>query len=457
MDASEQEEIQLLSRAFEENERRDETEEQDSLIQPNNSTLLSANWASVFMCGEMIGASSLSLPKALQNTGFYTGLVIYVIITCISGTFAYILSKTYATLRRDVKEYLNGAHIRDPYPQISHFVLGRKVRLLVIGCIFLSDFLGTAALILLPADMIVRSFEIKILPNHSVKQNMRLWVTIGTIVITPFTWNDRPKDNKFVGMLALCSALLGNILIVVLFILVGDLGTVSEPSNNPESATKYILAIGLLLTTADGFDILPNIQEDMQNANEYKKVIIRSYLLFSALTIPVMVGGYLLFHKHHTMSENLIIELVHVGSYIKNPARFLAFRVIAYATLVLYVVHIKMSTVLQLNPTFQYMERLFPCREGLCWQRCLLRSTILFLVLIFVIAAPELLPILSFNGSILYVILGVVIPGLMYIRVFDYIAIARKSMILSIMLIFVVYLSINSYCNIKEIFGKITI
>ena len=312
----------------------------------------------------MIGAGSLSLPTALQDIGFYTALVFYIIITLISGTFAYMLSKTYSTFRAPLKMSLNLSHIRDPYPQVAKYVSGNRIRIVVIISILLSDFLGTAALILLPADTLVRSFEICIFKNLSTTENIRIWMIIFTTIVIPLTWNDRPKDNKAVAILSLMSALIGNILILILYYLSSEVMKTYSPSNQPRDMQKYILGIGIILATTDGFDVLPNIQEDMRDSRQYLSVIIRAYIMFVLITLPVMVGGYLLFHQHHLLSENILIELVRNGEALEHGNLHTIYKVISFVTLILFIIHLISTTVLQLNPTFQYMETQFPCRNG---------------------------------------------------------------------------------------------
>ena len=351
--------LELLSRASMES-NDDETNENKT----KNPNLLTPNWAAVLLCGEMIGAGSLSLPTALQYIGFYSGILLYIFIMLTSATFAYMLSKTYATFRTPLRLSLNYKHMRDPYPQIAGYTIGRTVKLLVIISILVSDFLGTAALILLPADIIVRSFEIYIIKSLSARENTRIWVAIFTSIVIPFTWNDRPRDNKIVAFLSLGSGILGNLLIIVLYILSSDVVRSLTPSNNPSDVRGYILGIGIFLGTTDGFDVLPNIQEDMRDCQKYKAVIFRAYILFSLITLPVMLGGYLLFHQHHHLSENILIELLKVGLSQEQGPRYQIYNVIAKLTLALFTLHVLMTTVLQLNPSFQYMETHFPCRDG---------------------------------------------------------------------------------------------
>jgi len=449
MQDDDEDRIQLLSRAEEETSPQSDSN-QEIL---NNGNFLSSNWAAILLCGEMIGGSSLSLSQAIQNTGFYTGMSIYVTITLVSAFFAYALSKSYAKLRLNIKESINGKHLRDPYPQLAYHAIGPKARYIVIASILVSDFLGTAALLVLPSNILVYSFDFILFDSLSKAANLRIWIVLNAFIVIPLTWNDRLKDNKFVGFIALFTGLVANFLILLMFLLTSGVKRIYEPENHPNSHDyDVIIAIGVLLTTVDGFDVLPNIQEDMKNIHDYKKVIIKGYSLFTMVTLPVMIGGYLYFHHHHKLSDNIIVELMHVEKFMQPGPYQTVYHLFALMSLAALIIHILSTTVIQLNPSFQYLETIVICPDGLCFKRVFLRSTIVLVIMVFVELVPLLVPLMSFNGTILFVVLGIIFPGIIYIMLFnDDISMLAKFAIGFITLIFCIYMVLNVYVNIRVI------
>ena len=93
---------------------------------------------------------------------------------------------------------------------------------------------------------------------------------------------------------------------------------------------------------------------------------------------------------------------------------------------------------------------------GFCWQRCVLRTSFILAVLLFTEFAPFLILIMSSHGTVLFVILGVCIPGVMYIRTFDHVGIVKKSMIIVIAMLFIVYMVVNIGNAIRRITQKIS-
>lgn len=336
---------------------------QDELCKGND--LLSTNWAAIMLCGEMVGASSLTLSKALQETGFYPGLTIFAIVVFVSGYFACCLSKSFAVSRNSLKESAWNGHFRDPFPRLARFAIGPKARYIVIASILISDFLGAAALLILPADTLVACFRVKISESISAEANLRLWILLVTVIIVPFTWNDRPKDNKFVGFIAFFSVLAATFFIILLYLLRFDTGHKHlEIDSKPLNTFNFVISVGILLTTVDGFDVLPNIQEDMVNPHDYKQLVIKSYLLFILVTVPVMIGGFIFFQNHHILSDNILEEIYHFTDLLEDGLYKSFYKTCCFMAIISFIIHILATIVIQLNPSFQYLETVFPCPEG---------------------------------------------------------------------------------------------
>lgn len=71
--------------------------------------------------------------------------------------------------------------------------------------------------------------------------------------------------------------------------------------------------------------------------------------------------------------------------------------------------------------------------------------------MVFVEFVPLLVPLMSFNGTILFVVLGIIFPGIIYIMLFKDISILTKLVIGFITLIFCIYMVLNVYVNIRVI------
>lgn len=82
----------------------------------------------------------------------------------------------------------------------------------------------------------------------------------------------------------------------------------------------------------------------------------------------------------------------------------------------------------------------------------IIRTTVVLCVAMFVQLVPLLVTVLSFNGTLLFVILGIVFPGIIYIRSFDKdLSCVTKMLIYLTIAFFTCYLMVNAYFNVRSI------
>lgn len=82
----------------------------------------------------------------------------------------------------------------------------------------------------------------------------------------------------------------------------------------------------------------------------------------------------------------------------------------------------------------------------------IIRTTVVLCVAMFVQLVPLLVTVLSFNGTLLFVILGIIFPGIIYIRSFDKdLSCVTKMLIYLTIAFFTCYLMVNAYFNVRSI------
>uniref|UniRef100_A0A1I7XVF2 Aa_trans domain-containing protein n=1 Tax=Heterorhabditis bacteriophora TaxID=37862 RepID=A0A1I7XVF2_HETBA len=84
----------------------------------------------LFVVGDLAGGGLVALPTAMIQSGFYTGLVITVIMTAVVTYTAYVLGLSWNILLNTWPEYRK--HCRKPYPAIGYRAMGDLCRWAVV-------------------------------------------------------------------------------------------------------------------------------------------------------------------------------------------------------------------------------------------------------------------------------------------------------------------------------------
>uniref|UniRef100_A0A0L8IEA3 Amino acid transporter transmembrane domain-containing protein n=1 Tax=Octopus bimaculoides TaxID=37653 RepID=A0A0L8IEA3_OCTBM len=165
-------------------------DDMDPLAGPDDNTQASSSHrgisyitASIFIIGEIAGTGLLTLPKALEDTGWIGILVIT--LGCALSTFTGItLSKNWCILVDRYSEYMESN--QHPYPTLGQITFGKFGRFIVSCCINITLFGGCVVFLLLGATLLTDLTAPALPLCHSVL------VIAGALV--PISWLGTPKD-----------------------------------------------------------------------------------------------------------------------------------------------------------------------------------------------------------------------------------------------------------------------
>ena len=226
---------------------------------------------------------------------------------------------------------------------------GKKLRHFITILMNLQLFL-TCVVYLLLASEIISSF-ISFHVGHIHQQgNLRIWLIIIALLITPFTWLGSPKDFWFVAVAAAGSTTLALILIWIKYGMIApeDLGTVEKASVTFGSFTS---AFGTFVFGFTGASLFPTIQSDMKNPMNFSRAAYFGYLGIFLLYVPTALGGYFVLGKDIQASVLQTLshydEVHHTSRTIISIAEFL------------FAAHFVSGFVLMLNPSLQQLEEFF--------------------------------------------------------------------------------------------------
>lgn len=239
--------------------------------------------------------------------------------------------------------------IRDPYPYMGEVTVGLKLRHAITITLNVQLFLTCVVYLLLAAEIVGSfvSFHAGHIHQHG---NLRIWLIIIALVITPLTWLGSPKDFWFVAVAAAGSTTLALLLIWIKYGLIAphDLGTVAKA---PVTAASFASAFGTFVFGFTGASLFPTIQSDMRKPGDFSRSAYLGYLGIFMLYIPTALGAYLVLGKD--IQSSILKTLSHYDK-VHGTSRSL----VSVAEC-LFAAHFVTGFVLMINPCFQQLGEFF--------------------------------------------------------------------------------------------------
>ena len=239
--------------------------------------------------------------------------------------------------------------IRDPYPYMGEVTVGLKFRHFVTICMNVQLFLTCVVYLILAAE-IVGSFVSFHVGHIHQQGNLRIWLIIIALVITPLTWLGSPKDFWFIAVAAAGSTTLALLLIWIKYGAVApeDLGTVVKA---PVTVSTFASAFGTFVFGFTGASLFPTIQSDMRKPGDFSKSVYLGYLGIFMLYVPTALGGYFVLGKD--IQSSILKTLAHYDQ-VHGTSRSL----ISVAEC-LFAAHFVSGFVLMMNPSLQQLGEFF--------------------------------------------------------------------------------------------------
>ena len=239
--------------------------------------------------------------------------------------------------------------LRDPYPYMGEIAVGRKFRHLITVSLNVQLFL-TCVVYLLLASEIVGSFVTFHVGHIHQQGNLRIWLVLIALVITPLTWLGSPKDFWFIAVAAAGSTSLALLLIWIKYgaIAPHDLGAVPKA---PVTASSFASAFGTFVFGFTGASLFPTIQSDMRKPGDFSKSAYLGYLGIFILYVPTALGAYFVLGKD--IKSSILSTLSHYDK-VHGTSRSL----VSVAEC-LFAAHFVTGFVLMMNPCLQQLDEFF--------------------------------------------------------------------------------------------------
>ncbi|GAB1607426.1 amino acid transporter AVT3B-like [Argonauta hians] len=361
---------------------------EDKLKAPTPQRGISYITASIFIIGEIAGTGLLTLPRAMEDTG-WIGIII-IALSCAISTFTGVtLSKNWCILQSRYSEYIeNNPH---PYPTLGQITYGTCGRYLVSCCINFTLFGGCVVFLLLAASLLT-----------DLASNLPLCNSLVVIagVLIPVSWLGTPKDFWPLAVAATLSTACCAVLVLVLIEKDYEKHVFPSVAHTPPDFKSFFRGFGIFVYSFGGHSVFLTIQADMQVKKHFSKSLYLGYFVTLLIYLPITMFGYAMYGNRLTAN---VLEII-------SASRLL------YVTKITIFIHVTLAFIILLNPVFQEFESCLHIPNRFHWKRCLFRLIIVLCILFMSVSVPNFGSILSLIGSSTITLLGFLFPSLFYLK-----------------------------------------
>ncbi|KHN87090.1 Lysine histidine transporter 1 [Toxocara canis] len=362
----------------------------------------------LFLVGDLAGGGLVTLPTAMMQSDFYSGLAFTFLMTAVVIYTAYLLGQSWVMLQRRWPEYRD--HCRKPYPEMGARAMGPLMKLVVTICIDITQFGIAVVYVLLSSKNIHDFLEAFFVTDFS----FCYVVLVMGVCLLPVTFLKSPKDFWAVVVVGMVTTACAVVLILIGSAL--DYGTCApEMGENVKFVpTNYFLALGTLLFAYGGHAAFPTIQHDMRKPYHFTRSIFLTFGIITLLYTPVCVMGYITYGN--SLQSSIINSIQTIG--------------IQQAINILITAHCILTLTIVFNPLNQDIEELFdvPHLAGstslggrpsgdvdFCWQRVFVRTGVMIMVIFVAESLPTFGPLLDLVGGSTLTLTALVFPCFFYL------------------------------------------
>lgn len=332
------------------------------------------------------------LPRAIILCG-WVGYPLAVFVFLITIYTAMLLGRCWV-----IAEHLNDqmhSKSRFPYSALSKMAWGETAGKIINVLLNILVF-GSNIPPLVIAAQNLQTFDAKI-SNFTFNFSYCYWLIILGIAVCPLTWLGSPKDTKWISVTSAFSVLTCAILTWVCMLTDNTKSTVYSdvPAPNWQSVG---IGFGILAFQFGCHPAILTIQTDMNNKTQLSQSVLFSFFTTGSLSIITICLASLLYGSgiHANLAQGL-------------PASPTMYIDILVVTLQLFL-----STVVGGCSLFQDIEDKLGVPRELCWQRCVIRTTIVMLLVLIGEMLPRFDLVMGLLGGLLTGPLTLMFPPLLY-------------------------------------------
>ncbi|CAG2219089.1 SLC32A [Mytilus edulis] len=385
----------------------------------------------MFIIGAIAGIGVLSLPKAVEDTGWIGLFFIFVFIVKSAYT-ATLIGKCWVMIEDRYPEYRS--HVPDPIQLLERkrlaFSADRSLAMdyrknkvttniflpnfddLKHGCtslsVALTEYQLTLNLVTVTNNifnfgtavvfMVLAANNVVTLLANYTDVSFCYWLLVLSVILAPMTCLGTPKNFWYIGIGATISTGIACVLIVIQTVM--DKHKQPIVHHSETSTLKIFTACGKMVFAVAGHSIFPTIITDMKKKNDFYKSALLGYGIVLLMYLPTALSGYLAYGRDVNVN---VLKSLSVGN-------------MAHITEILITVHLLFGFVIFMNPICQQFEAIVGVPEEFTWKRCVVRPIIVLAVLFVSESVPHFGTVLSLVGGSATTLLAYVFPCVFYMK-----------------------------------------
>lgn len=251
---------------------------------------LSVGKCAVFIIAQMAGSGILALPKAISGVG-WTGIFLLFAFAALACYCGITLGKCWVIVR---KNHEIPGHVRDPYPLIGYYALGKKGKYLVEFCVVVTLLGASVVFLLLSAKEVSTILNVKIGSFDTPKTEFRIWLLVIGGILIPCTWFASPKEMwLFAYGASLCTIIACVMIVIRACMVIYNNGVIAASQRDEPTVESFFTAFGTIAFAFGGGAIFPTFQADMEYPSKFTYSATLGFAGVFTLYFPVAVLPYI--------------------------------------------------------------------------------------------------------------------------------------------------------------------
>lgn len=337
----------------------------------------------------------VALPRPIIDCG-WLGLPLAAVVFALQVYTALLLGRCWV-LAEDIDPTIVDKS-RYPYAALAHMTMGPTMSKVVTVLLDVTVF-GAGVPNLLVASQNIQLFGLK-MTDQRVDLSFCYWLIVLGILLCPIMWLGSPKDMKWLAVTSVCTVLSVAVLTWTAMVQDDSLPAGYNPMWTKPSWEALAIAYGIIAFQFDVHPMILTVQVDMQHKNKLGKAILGSFVVTGLLFM--VTTGIATWKYGAALRYNLLQGL---------PAGTLL-----YVNVLLVTLQICLSMVVGGSALFQDIEDKLNIPREFSWRRCVLRSSLVAVMVLLGEAVPRFDLVMGLIGGSLTGPLMFVMPPLFYAR-----------------------------------------
>ncbi|XP_022818471.1 probable sodium-coupled neutral amino acid transporter 6 [Spodoptera litura] len=338
----------------------------------------------------------ITLPKSVISCGIY-GLPLVLSVFGLQLYTAVLLGKSWLLAQKitpDIKE-----KNRFPYAAVAELAFGAPAKRLVTFLIDAAVF-GSGVPNFIIASQTLQIFWWKI-SGGEIGITYCVWMVILGLLLCPVMWLGSPKDMK---PIAITSVIIVTTVAITTWTCILRDDTSPMPTSNvvdlEPQLQEFLIAYGILAFQFDIHPMLLTLQVDMKDSKKINSAVLGGFGITGCMfAITAVLSAF----RYGTDLDNNILQSI--------PSS-----IPLYLMSLLVTLQLCLSSAVSHSALFQHIEDLMNIPRDFCFQRCLIRSSIVAVGVILAESVPRFDLVMGLVGSTLTGPLMFICPPVFFLK-----------------------------------------